>query len=46
MSSGSFVVRYVEMLRSASRKILEREDILHALAHAVVVEQIGDDPSR
>jgi len=34
------------MLRSASRKILEREDILHALAHAVVVEQIGDDPSR
>ena len=36
----------VEILRSASRHDVEPEDILHALAHAVVVEQIGDDPSR
>lgn len=36
----------VKILRSASRHDVEPEDILHALAHAVVVEQIGDDPSR
>jgi hypothetical protein len=36
----------VELLPSASRHGVEAEDVLHALAHAVVVEEIGEDPLR
>ena len=36
----------VEILRSAFRHGVEAEDIDHALRHAVVVEEIGDDPIR
>lgn len=36
----------VEILPSASRHDVEPEDILHALAHAVVVEEIAEDPLK
>lgn len=36
----------MEVLRSALRHGVEPADILHAVEHAVVVEEIGDDPFR
>lgn len=41
-----FVLRYwrVEILPSASRHDVEAADIDHAINHAVVLEEIDDDP--
>jgi hypothetical protein len=36
----------VEILQSALRHDVAPEDILHALEHAVLLEEIGDDPLR
>jgi hypothetical protein len=36
----------VELLPSASRLGVEAGDVLHAFAHAVVVEEVGEDPLR
>ncbi len=36
----------MEILQSALRHDVAPEDILHALEHAVVLEEIGDDPLR
>ncbi len=43
-----FVLRYwrVEILPSASRHDVEAADIDHAINHAVVLEEIDDDPLR
>lgn len=43
-----FVVRFlpVEVLRSALRHSIGPEDIQHALRHALVVEEIDEDPTR
>lgn len=44
----SSVVRYrrVELLRSAHRHGVDARDIDHALVHALVVEEVGEDPTR
>lgn len=36
----------MEILPSARRHGVEPEDTLHALAHAVLVEEIGEDPLK
>jgi len=36
----------VEVLRSARRHRVEDEDIQHGLRHALLVEEIGEDPTR
>lgn len=36
----------MEVLRSAFRHDVEREDIQHALRHALNVDEIGEDPAR
>ena len=36
----------MDVLPSSFRHAVEGEDIEHALRHAVVVEEIGDDPLR
>jgi len=36
----------VEVLRSALRHGIPGEDILHAINHAITVEEVGDDPVR
>jgi hypothetical protein len=36
----------VEVLRSALRHGIPGEDILHAIDHAITVEEVGDDPVR
>jgi hypothetical protein len=36
----------VEVLRSALRHGIPGEDILHAVNHAIIVEEVGDDPVR
>jgi hypothetical protein len=36
----------VEVLRSALRHGIPSEDILHAIKHAITVEEVGDDPVR
>lgn len=36
----------MELLRSAHRHGVEADDVVHALAHAVAVEEIGEDPLR
>jgi hypothetical protein len=36
----------VEVLRSALRHGIPGEDILHAINHAVTVDEVGDDPMR
>lgn len=43
-----FVIRYwvMEVLRSAFRHGIDSEDIHHALRHSLVVEEIGEDPTR
>lgn len=48
MVLAGFVLRFlrVEILQSALRHDVAPEDILHALEHAVVLEEIGDDPLR
>ena len=45
---SGFVLRLqsVELLQSALRHDVAPDDILHALEHAVVLEEIGDDPIR
>jgi len=47
-SHGSFVLRFhrVEVFKSALRHGLEINDILYALEHAMVLEEIDDDPLR
>jgi len=47
-SASAFVVRYrrVEVLRSAHRHRIGLRDIDHALTHALVVEEVGEDPTR
>lgn len=44
----SFVVRLlgVDVLPSAGRHGIEPGDIEHAIRHALVVEEVGDDPVR
>ncbi len=43
-----FVVRSsrVEVLRSALRHAIDPGDIDHAVTHALVVEEVGEDPTR
>lgn len=43
-----YVLRYlrVELLWSAHRHGVEADDVVHALAHAVAVEEVGQDPLR
>lgn len=43
-----FVVRLlgVDLLPSAGRHGIEAEDIEHALRHALIVEEVADDPVR
>jgi hypothetical protein len=36
----------VEVLRSALRHGIPGEDILHAVNHAMTVDEVGDDPVR
>ncbi len=36
----------MEVLRSALRHGIQGEDILHAINHAITVEEVGDDPVR
>lgn len=36
----------MEVLRSALRHGIPGEDILHAVNHAIIVEEVGDDPVR
>jgi hypothetical protein len=36
----------VEVLRSALRHGIAGEDILHAVNHAIIVDEVGDDPVR
>ena len=36
----------MEVLRSALRHGVPGEDILHAVNHAITVEEVGDDPVR
>lgn len=36
----------VEILRSALRHGIPGKDILHAVNHAITVEQVGEDPVR
>jgi hypothetical protein len=36
----------VEVLRSALRHGIPGEDILHAINHAITVDEVGDDPVR
>ena len=36
----------MEVLRSALRHGIPGEDILHAVHHAVTVDEVGDDPMR
>lgn len=36
----------MEVLRSALRHGIPGEDILHAVNHAVTVEEVGEDPVR
>jgi hypothetical protein len=36
----------VDVLRSALRHGIRGEDILHAINHAVTVDEVGDDPVR
>jgi len=46
--SVSFVLRLLEwsVLRSALRHGIAGEDILHAVNHAIIVDEVGDDPVR
>lgn len=48
MRWAGFVVRLsgVDVLASAGRHGIEPEDMEHALRHALVVEEVGDDPVR
>lgn len=43
-----YVLRYcrVEILPSAHRHDIDDPDIDHALTHALVIEEVGDDPLR
>jgi hypothetical protein len=36
----------VEVLRSALRHGIPGEDILHAINHAITIDEAGDDPVR
>jgi hypothetical protein len=36
----------VEVLRSALRHGIAGEDSLHAVSHAITVDEVGDDPVR
>ena len=36
----------MEILRSALRHGIPGEDILHAINHAITVDEVGDDPVR
>ena len=36
----------MEVLRSALRHGIPGEDILHAINHAITVDEVGDDPVR
>ena len=36
----------MEVLRSALRHGIPGEDILHAINHAITVDEVGDDPER
>jgi hypothetical protein len=36
----------VELLRSALRHGISGEDILHAINHAITIDEAGDDPVR
>jgi hypothetical protein len=47
-ATEDYVLRYcrVEILPSAYRHGITAPDIDHAIAHALVVEEIGDDPLR
>jgi hypothetical protein len=36
----------VEVLRPALRHGIASEDILHAINHAITVDEVGDDPVR
>ncbi len=46
--STSFVIRHrrVAVLRSAGRHGITAADIDHVLAHSLVVEDVGEDPTR
>jgi hypothetical protein len=45
---SGFVVRYwrVDILGSANRHGIDPSDVEHALRHALVVEEVGEDPLR
>lgn len=47
-SRSSSVVRYlrVELLPSARRHGIDDRDVDHAVRHALVVEEVGEDPTR
>jgi len=46
--SGYFVVRFscVEIHGSAHRHGVPEDDMLHAVEHSLVVDDLGDDPDR
>lgn len=45
---AGFVIRYSrgEVLRSAGRHGITAVDIDHAFTHSLVVEEVGEDPTR
>ena len=47
-TAGNFVVRFerVEIHRSARRHGVDDDDITHAIAHPLVIDDLGEDPDR